>query len=1557
MDNFNKLDDLIDKVIDDFYVYLQNDKKIKIIIKEVNFVKYQKEINDILISYIKTLPINTIKEIIKKQDSILLIIDIIKKYLFIYIILLISYEFTQKEDLFINNILEFTKNQNSYNYKINDFFNSKSNSLLIEHHYIIKNIRYILNKHDINILQTQQYGNETIKILTYLGEEFVKSIFKESHDIIKTLIVLYYSKTDKIILTKLIEEIELNEEEYIFIDIIEPLIQIIDISVIENILINIKKNKKDYILYSIWNYITQPQKLNILSVDEKINTLLNNGSIIPITDDFLLYHKDFERYENIKETKKEDIKIKYILNKIDNVSELYSKKNKEEIDKINKYFYSSMSNRRVITINDIEDIKIINKYLNQTKINLELLEYVNDFISYKLYPYINFRDYRHDMATLSIMTNNTILACRSTNFDYSSRDILEWRIGSDGMILNIIGLLLLPNKLQCTKNIGIKKVNGNKIDHYIKEKLRNKLNNGICWLFEKNNEINNETIKNRIGILYNNYIDECYDIIVSKINKNMTLNNISNIVDTFVLNHVPIYNKIIQISPKTILFNTSELNDLFIKVESYIYSNISQSDDIIDDNENKIYGMYDNIIILPELPDHGDNKNKLIQINLSKTKIDELQKEISISNGVCQHSVTWDNIVELKKIDQKKYAEELFEFTKQYVDITNEQEYICKSCGTYLEIKKYIIGGSYDNDSKKFISHSLPIDISLEDSEDYSKYKQTIRILDKMIEKIATISNIPHLMGSFTTNKLKRKMIIKNVIDIIISNNSILKNKYKERKEVASKLYGLGNFSNLFTFDLDNSILQFTSKDKDQYRPIKINNIIIYLLIFIVLDLNELQIKFLSDDNKYMCNYDNFNKIYMSLFSELKIRKNNMNELLSIKEYKILCYILYILSCKIIKYQLWQYDYAPTFNKKLKQLPIIQKTIITTYIDIVNSILENSYTKNITYIFEIFRSKFYDKLYSIFSGNFTKTIIEKKNISDITNTNIKIKKYQLNGIFKEMSYDNFNFLSFQSATYYIPKYKKLTIKYNEINNITNCNTGHFHDWEPKEATFVCKKCGMKLADAKLDKNNKEIIEKLSNIFTQEIYDFICTNNKLNICDNKENFNKNYIKYKQHKSELEYTQFINIKNEINNENKYIDDLINKIRKNISDFTSFEKYINLFINDIRKITDKNNINNTELVDNYYIIDHDYLGNKLDKSIMIENSKVQYKENNSIFNTSVFYYTVYSPSKITLYYNAISKKYLGYKEESKDYVFNNKSNNYLIINYSLQSKIYLLGFKTFYYNKEDDLNKILDNRLINLKHMLYYLSIIFYRIFNGYSLSLQTEDTYFYENKLFYLIDKYKNKFINLKLTDDNKKHPFYKHWKGLYKYNNEIDKLKNIDRNSFEINKLDTRSLYIIYYIISELHKLINYNQSLSKLNIISFSIDFINMIFDLYNKDNLNYNHEIIRFIHVLESSEYTHDLIQKTAVETVGLYEEYTDDEDEKTDEKKKEEKSKNDDINEQMDAMDISVDRDEFDTYDDDDTAIDYSAGYDMSDNYSADLSRYKPPDYEVYKDQSDIF
>ena len=127
------------------------------------------------------------------------------------------------------------------------------------------------------------------------------------------------------------------EGEYTFIDIVIPTQKTLDFDAIENVL-----SKKDVIngmATKMWKFLQEHLNKTTFverqkSVEQKIIDLIESGIVMPICDDFLLYHKQSEKYDknidtdNIK--KKEDTKIKYIVNKIDMATGLYSDSSKND---------------------------------------------------------------------------------------------------------------------------------------------------------------------------------------------------------------------------------------------------------------------------------------------------------------------------------------------------------------------------------------------------------------------------------------------------------------------------------------------------------------------------------------------------------------------------------------------------------------------------------------------------------------------------------------------------------------------------------------------------------------------------------------------------------------------------------------------------------------------------------------------------------------------------------------------------------------------------------------------------------------------------------------------------------------------------------------------------------------------------------------------------------------------------------------------------------------------------------------------------------------------------
>lgn len=1642
----NRIDDLLDKIIDDFYnsIIIKN-AIIQDIENEINFVKYQREINQILINYINTINIDEIRELVKSEDTVKIITNIIKRYIAIYFFLTIGAFYKGKEDTFINNIVEFTKNQAGYGLKIENFFNSENNAMIIQYYNLITNILTIVNS-DLNKLQSYiQKSNykEAIEFLNSLGQDYVDDVFRLSnldnnvndqiHNIIKTVIILLiYKKNEKEAVFNILESVENEEGEYIFIDIVVPRKQVINYSTIENLLS--KADLDRGMANEIWNFIMDQDSnvhLRTIDNDEKILKLINSKILVPITDEFLMYHKDTERYDKgsndpTKIKKKEDTKIRYIVTKIDRVSEYYSEsvqKDQKVKAEIRKLFYMPLIDRKAVLYNNNEEIRIINKLINQGRRSIENNEYYNDLIHFRKYPYINFKEFKN--YGFSITLDKTIDIIRASNFDTENgtardRNNIELRIGSNGQTINIIGFAIPTNNkpMQCLKIKDLKAIkdydsdkNGyDLIFKYLQQSHLNskKHKSSIYWLFDLKNDNTIMDTYEQFNKLNN---QEQTRYIVSKLYDDILYEIVYEILEKFdQYKEIPFDKafKIIENVEKR-TFEIPRNSDLFSELEEKIfYDKYEKSEAKYDENEDKFFGLSGNVIKLERIPDRPPPAIQIIKLDIGKITQKELNIELEAVKGVCQHNITWENITKLRKQNPGKYPDLLFAFIEKYVIENNEHDYICKSCGFQLNIKKFIIDGVFDDDSERFITFAMPMDVPLEDIPEYQKYITAIRNIDKLIEKIASIVNIPYFLGSSANTKWRRRAVIKDTIDILLVHNTIMKKNFRERNITASKLYGISrDLSNLFIFDLDNSIFVYSSKEKDYFKNIKHNNVIAYIIILMLLEISNSHITFMSGDKKGVCNYPIFEKYGNILFEGLKIRKNKAGDLTDIKRYKVLCYLLYITSCMATRYNLWHYEYPENnsdnklakpvgTNKKIKFDPKIQKIIIHTVIDVLNSILEISSQAGASRLYEVIAEKFYRKMRDTFNNA---TIInmfqtnEKSSIGmerkDFIFT--KIPNILLTGEPIKIEYGTPYYRTCRVCQYVPGSRVNPFHHFYHINNITNCPNGDFHNWVASGKVLTCSICGVTIDvpyDEKLSEQIRQTykyvaLEKLAEKYCHDgtIHNFIYNEEQnCNVCikcKTTENFKfthqeldqleKNVNKHKIKESEQQEVQREIKKENENKELEYERRVIQKLVEHYKRDNTREdpyKFIDQFINNIQSVIGtETNINNSNILlrDNIYIIDHDHLGYPLDKPIIITDAdnRISFKNNHPFYKTDVIYYTNNRAGRLDVFYDATTHILLGYKENNRDFVNLKKTNKKIKINYSIVNKLKLLGYPSHYINIADQYNnytkdiqdmigvnkenmpgqeeiykEILSNiirkRINNLKKVISQFQRVIWRIKNNNSLQTRIEklDTqrYGFDNTntteeispLDALVDKYLKKLNSINLEDDKGNHRIFKHWKAVVNnlFTDSLeDKVVNIgnDRliDAIEISRYSNNGYLLLYFIVSEIDKMIHFNQNkFVKTNAVMLILDFIDTVFNLYNTEELLNSIDIKRFIYILNSEGYLYDIEQsgQGLLNTDGIYEEYQD-----PDEFASEDQIiAEDDAEEEAQALDVDMDYDD---------------------------------------------
>ena len=1516
------VDELFDNILNKFNDYTINNKIFDEISKDNNFVKFNNYILNIIKIFINNILKKDIINIIKKESCFDYILNILKRYCAFYIYLGIAYYYEGSRDLYVTNVIEISRYQKDATYQIPNFYNSENNAKIILFYNDIKNILTLAQLKSMDKIKILLSNNiikydSTIKLFNELGEDYVIDYFlinNNFNNIIKSIIIKQlYFKEDKENIMNMLEQIYKENSDYKYIDIIiSNEKKLVDFNIIQKFL-NIQQLKSG-LAEEIYNYLDDNNKtIDIIIKENKdfINYLFSNEIIIPITEDFLRFHKDTEKYdpeslveiENIKE--RDATKIRYIINKM-NIIRNYNTTLNPDSNKLD-IFFKPLDPKMAILFNENEEIKIIRKLkLLDSSTDYELLL---DLENIRKYAYVNFKFLSKN--SIKIRPCKTIEAIRSTSFKQNLNKKLDLRIGDNYIDMNIIGIALNPSKkpLDCffikdLKNVKNNKPNANGCSEFIR-KMNDKFNNPdkkiYYWLFDNitdkpisNSYINYNVndIKNNINIMLESIYYEYINLSKLKIIKYLDSINTFNLSNLdFFLKNKKIYDFSLNLQIKNELINK-------IMFEKYKEFNI------IEDNVDSIIpGKREQLIILPEINISKSNINVIIlsDINKNKTNNISLNKNLPI----CLHYIKWANINKLSK-KSDNFNQIVFEFVKQYVKLGNHDEYLCKSCNEILQIKKYVAEGTFIEELDTFLTTSLVVNLKLEEIYKYSTFTRTIRNIEKNIEKFANSLNLFSLIGNTAVIKLKRKMMIKDIIDIILIHTNWLKNQPKDRIEHASKKYGINkDLTNLFYFELKDDIFLTRSTETDYYKIIKYNNIIMYLLLIIILDLNYGQILYLQEDKKY--NFYLFNKINESIFSNLYLRINQ-KEKIQFTKLPLFSYCIFYLSGMMISTKLWLYNDTdvPPKDKPL-YLINLQKTIIDTFVDLLNSIIEANMDTNKNYLYEIINARISIKLDNIFNNSELLKKIELKNLNNIkidekTNRLSIITKYipliELNSEYNIIENNNIR------CNIAVNEFAKIPIikESNDIDLLTNCPTGKFHNWIFKSNDLICNICNksyndlIKMINTTTDNQDHDFLNKIKIINLKKLTQKYCISGETHdlnngICNkchidinNYEPTNKELTKLEKNIEEKTNEIIINNINKMKKnedllkiEKLRIKKIINKLLKKYEKETKYnlENYINVFIDKLINILGiKININNTiiHLKETTYIIDHDYLGYNIKNNIYITSSdnKIIFTNNHPLFNKDILYYND-KANKVYVYYDFITLQYLGYSHDNKN-IKKTKNNASLIMNLSIKDCIILLGYDNRYcnlyyinkkyiqelpneYDTENILINIIRNRINNLRQIINKTISIIYNIKNnGKISSIYNID----ENKI---INEYTQKFKKINIKDSNNHNIIFKHNKFItnnLQINYKIPNIKlNINKNYIDISNiisLNNSDTKLIFYLISNLNKLLDYNNHSSiQSDMAQLVIKIIKYLFNIYYRPYSNYNVRRFDFLLINET--------------------------------------------------------------------------------------------------------
>ena len=1532
----NQIDDLFDSILNKFNDFLLKEKAFQKLNLDTNFVKFQNDILNYIKNFINSIPKKDITDVIKNESYYESILNIIKRYCAFYIYLGIAYYYNGGRELYITNIIEAGKYQKDATFQIANFFNSENNSKIITFYNDIKNFISLLQFKTIDKIKIVLSNNplkfeSTIKLFNDLGEDYVVEYFIDSKDsfqnIMKALIFKQiYLKEEKSEIINMLNQQEKSNAEYKYIEIIvSNEKKLVDFNVIQKFL-NIEQLKSG-LAEDIYGYLEDMKntKENIIKNQDFINLLFTNNIIIPITEDFVRYHKDTEKYDtenlaessNIKE--RDATKIKYILSKMNNVRNYYSpllEKNPKQKLETEKLFFKHLDPRMAVLYNNDEEIKIIQKL--QLYENASDYELLVDLENIRKYSYINFKNFSRD--SIKIRPSKTIQGIRYTNLkhkDNKSNIPIEARIGHNDIDMNVVGIAWNPSRisLDCFEvkdMVDVRKKldeeNGYKAFVKNMEKTFKEPQKKIYyWLFDNSKD------KPKVESYVNYNFDDAQrniKIMLEEIYKNyikMVHHKITNYIQSVNEFSIWSFDNIIKGYTKKYFdfkLNPEIRNEL---IEKVILEKVPELLIEPDDVDSMIPGRREKLIELPVLEQKKQLKN-IIELG-----VEEIDVTLELSNRnlpICQHYVKWRNIMKISK-KSDDFNQAVFDFVKQYIKLNQRGDYTCKSCNEQVQIQKFVVEGTYVEELDTFLTTSMTVSSNLEELPKYSKYKRTIRNIEKNIEKIAYSMDLLVYVGNTPVIKLRRKMVIKDVIDLVLIHTEWIRNQPKDRIEQYSKKYGIGKeLTNLFFFELKDEIFLTSSQETDYYKIIKYNNIMAYLVLLLITEMNSGQILGLREDKRY--NFFFFQKIGQNLFGDLFLRKNQ-KEKIAISKIPLLAYVLYYMSGMMISNRLWLYNDS-SIDVKEKPIYIInlQKTIINTVVDLFNTLVEANFEPTKNFLYEIINGRISIKLLHTFNDeqlikriefNAMKNIKFDETTKKITFLTKKIPLINLDTEFKNLEQ---NKAHCDVITTNLEK-QMFKADTNSIDIITNCPDGKFHAWTFKSGDLICNLCGksynelVKMVDtSSTEKTSNDYLDKIKLINLKKLSKKYCISGDIHEPDssgkcvkcgvNINTFSPSDKELRELEKNLEIkTNEISIE-QINLIRKYNETLklgehkntkiLNKLLKKYKTETSngLENYVGDFVTRLSKILGlkiKVQDNIIYLKETVFIVDHDYFGNQLKEpfTILSSEDKLQLAVKHQSFNKDVFYYKD-KANNVYVYYDSITHQYLGYSEDNKN-IKKTRNNASLRVELSIKDCIMYMGYENkyqniYHVNKDYQKNlptslgldtkevvlKIIRNRINNLKQIIIRTQSIIHNVRNS------GEITSIYNIEEKQIVNEFTKKLKKFNIKDETNHNNIFKNFKTIIHklpINYNIPENLNIELNKnyldiTNLNSLSNSDSKLIFYIVYNFNRLLDYNkQPAIESELSHMIIKIIKYLFNLYYKQYSNYNVRKFDFLLINET--------------------------------------------------------------------------------------------------------
>jgi hypothetical protein len=1569
----NNIDKILNDNLDNFNKYLIDNKIFDEFKKDVNFVKYQTKIINVIKDFFNKSIDDKIKKEIESSigKNLDLILNLIKRYSAYYVFLGIAYHYSAGRDLFITNIIEISKNQLDSKFTINNFFDSENNSRIITFFSDIKNIISLVEFKTMDrikiVIQNYPIKYQNVdKLVKDLGEDYFEEFFllkNNFHNIIKTFIIrLIYLNEERNELIELLNLKETSNANYKYIDIVlAKEDKLADFSIIQKFLKNMDLNINK--AQDIYNYLEEfkvQKEFLIKSNKDFLNYLFSKKIMYPITEDFLRYHKDTEKYNVgalLKEsfTEREATRIKFVLNKVNKIRNLYSEMAKNDLklksDILNQ-FYKQMDDRKAVLFNDTEELKIIQRLEMSDK--ADDIDLLVDLDNIRKYVYQNFKDFEND--GFKLRTEETIEGVRlnSINKKRGKDNKLETRIGHNNIDMNVIGVIWNPSKkpFECFNTndlVDLRKQDENGFEIFVKtmtENFTGSDNNKLYyWIFNKEKDIPKlSQYKNLANINTSNYIKNLLEEIYFRY-----INLVENKITDFINKQKQILtyeiNKLINKQKLFDLDLVPETKNNLILLASKKEPNFEPKfEDIIIDFKSKMK--------LPIIKKTEETLN-ILEINIKK-----VDDDIKIEEGIipiCHHYLKWDsiNMISRKNVDEINQA--VFNFIKEYVRQNDDGEYVCKSCGEFLKLRKYVFEGTYVKELDMFLTTNLATHVNLEDLPKYAKLIKTIRNIQNNLEKIANSVNLTGFLGNAPEIILRKKTTVRNIIDMILIHSNYIKKLGENVKRKISETFNI-KLSSLIFFPLEDNIFVTKTDEIDKLKMLKYNNVLAYLVLMIITDLNAGMILSLKEDKR--SNFYLFSSLMKNIFGEIQIRINE-KEKINITRLPLLCYCLYMVSSFIINNKIWMGEYDDIKKNFIYQRSLIEtvvdlfNTIINAYYSDVNSQSNNNVRQNVenVYLYEIMSQKFITVINSLFSNDNLYAELKKKGLS-----NVRISDNKVSFITKVAPSikvpDKFMYKHLEELKDIVGDYclsdtetdsvDKSSLELDtRLNELTLCPDGKLHEWEIKNKELICKKCNKNIKDLsdKVDTNSIKLLKlsalkRLTKTFCitgeyHELENNICKKCKVN--PNNYNYSEKDLlsleRNVKNKEELKHIEILNTIIENQKELELLEEKIDKILRKLNKRNEIEgdndilKYINKFITKLKSISgDKIIFNKEELLldKNIIIIRNNQNGGLLSKEIKLLTDDYRQNQDSTrdvlrkIFHEQLkreVYVYFDNNSKSFFYYDCYTLFYLGYSRDTKT-INIVRSMVTLEIIPSIKEKLRMMGLRHYYYQlqeiyQEHNIDeKILKEKVIrlrtdNLKNIINRTKVIVEKIAN------KTKNMGIFEKEKD-LVNLFSRNLDKIELYDEDGSNKVFKHISYITENVKYFDTSNTSDLIIFDnpeklvninfVNQNNTSSLLLFYYVFN-LERIIDYNSSKNIQSLIIYLIcKLIDFNFNNYFS-NLN-NIDVKRFKYLL----YLDEPYANETMRVIGNYSELVD-ENAPDDEQEKQEIM---DDREAMESLDI---------------------------------------------------